>query len=429
MTWLQKIGESVRVRLSGRIVEAAAEQPILEVIVEDITENHRLESQLRQAQKMEGIGRLAGGIAHDFNNMLTTIMGYSDMIVEQIGTDKPISGDLQEIRNAADRAAGLTRQLLAFSRQQVLRMGGVNVNDVVRDMRAMLQRLIGEDITIELTLADELHPILADRVQLEQVLLNIAGNARDAMPRGGRLTVGTFSSQAQDVITLTAGLAVVPPGRYVALALTDSGEGMDERTREHIFEPFFTTKELGKGTGLGLATVYGIIKQLGGYIWVSSELAAGTTFTMFFPESDASPQPSKARAVPSGDVAVATARAIVLVVEDELGLRKLVVRTLARHGYRVLEAGTGQEALSVVAQAGDELQLIISDVVMPMMSGPEMVDQLRKTRPEIKVLYMSGYAGEVIARGGLIDAKTPFLEKPFAAGDLLQTVREVLNAQ
>ncbi len=259
--------------------------------------------------------------------------------------------------------------------------------------------------------------------------MNIAGNARDAMPRGGRLTIGTFSSHAQDVITLTAGLAVVPPGRYVALMLTDTGEGMDERTRERIFEPFFTTKELGKGTGLGLATVYGIVKQLGGYIWVSSEIGVGTSFTLFFPESDACPLPTDPSTVPSRDVAVAIAREIVLVVEDEPGLRKLVSRTLTRHGYRVLEAGTGKEALEVAAQAGDELQLVVSDVVMPVMSGPEMVAQLLKTRPAIKVLYMSGYAGEVLARGGALTGMASFLEKPFAARDLLQTVREILNAQ
>ncbi|HEV3215281.1 MAG TPA: response regulator [Vicinamibacterales bacterium] len=425
MTWRRKAGESIRVRLSGRHVETTAGHPILEVIVEDITEQHRLESQLRQTQKMEGIGRLAGGIAHDFNNVLTTIMGYSDMIVEQIGADKPISADLLEIRRAADRAAGLTRQLLAFSRQQILHVGAVNVNDVVREMRAMLQRLIGEDIAIELTLAGALPPILADRVQLEQVLMNLAANARDAMPRGGRLTIGTSSSRAADVVAL-ARLAV-PPGRYVTLTLSDSGEGMDARTRERIFEPFFTTKEIGKGTGLGLATVYGIVKQLGGYISVSSEPALGTVFTLFFPESDASAQPASVSARPSGDIAVATSRDVVLVVEDEVGLRKLVVRTLARHGYLVLEAGTGQEGLAVVAQSGDKLRLVISDVVMPAMSGPEMVVQLRKTRPDIKVLYMSGYTGDLIKRGGLFEAETPVLEKPFAASDLLQTVRGLLT--
>lgn len=429
MSWVHKTGEPVLVRLSGRHIETAGVLPSLQVIVEDVTEPHRLELQLRQAQKMEGIGRLAGGIAHDFNNMLTTIIGYSDMIVEQIGADKPISGDLKEIRHAADRAAGLTRQLLAFSRQQVLRIEAVNVNDVVEEMRTMLQRLIGEDITIDVTLADCALPILADRVQLEQVLMNIAGNARDAMPRGGRLTISTAPALAQDVIPLTAGVARVPPGQYVSLMLTDSGEGMDERTRERIFEPFFTTKELGKGTGLGLATVYGIVKQLGGYIGVSSELTVGTTFTLCFPKSAPGVRPAGVATRPSPTVEVAAAREMLLVVEDEEGLRKLVVRTLTRHGYRVVEAGTAHEAFAVMAQAADQIQLVISDVIMPVMSGPEMVSVLRKTRPAIPVLYMSGYAGDVIARSRPPEVDAPFLEKPFTSNSLLLMVREVLHAK
>jgi two-component system cell cycle sensor histidine kinase/response regulator CckA len=374
---------------------------------------------------MEGIGRLAGGIAHDFNNMLTTIMGYSDMIVEQIGTDKPISADLLEIRHAADRAAGLTRQLLAFSRQQVLRIGAVNINAVVHDMRALLQRVIGEDITITLALTRELGPILADRVQLEQVLMNLASNARDAMPRGGRLTIGTSVSEARDVTALTG--APVPPSRYITLTLRDSGEGMDARTRERIFEPFFTTKELGKGTGLGLATVYGIVRQLDGHIGVTSEIAAGTTFTLFFPEAAAGTAVSSLSLAPQTDVAVATSRDLVLVVEDEPGLRRLLVRTLSRHGYEVLEAGTGKEGLAVVAQAGDKLRLVVSDVVMPTMNGPEMARRLRETRPDLKVLYMSGYAGETMARGGMLEEHATLLGKPFTAHELLQKVREMLN--
>jgi PAS domain S-box-containing protein len=427
MTWLQKSGEPVSVRLSGRRVETGAGLPIFEVIVEDYTERHRLESHLRQAQKMEAVGRLAGGIAHDFNNILSTIMGYTDMLVEQIGDDKPISGDLREIRNAGSRAAGLTRQLLAFSRQQVLHMGAVSVNDVVQDMRAMLQRLIGEDITIELTLADGLPQLFADRVQLEQVLMNIAANARDAMPRGGRLMIRTYVSQAQDIATLT-GLSA-PAGRYVTLALGDDGEGMDARTRERIFDPFFTTKDLGKGTGLGLATVYGIVKQLGGYIWVSSTVPGGTTFTLFFPESTVSQRPLDTSPPAAANCMVATAREVVLVAEDEAALRTLVARTLTRHGYRVLEADSGRKALEVAAEAGDALRLVIADVVMPMMGGPELVSELRKTRPDVKVLYMSGYAGDMISRGSAFEADTPILEKPFNAQDLLQAVRTLLNAQ
>ncbi len=427
MTWRQKSGEQIRVRLSGLTVETPGVAPILDVIVEDITERHRLAEQLRQAQKMEGIGRLAGGIAHDFNNMLTTIMGYSDMVVEQIGADKPISADLLEIRHAAERAAGLTRQLLAFSRQQVLSIGAVNINAVVEDMRALLKRVIGEDITITLQLTNPLHPIMADRVQLEQVLMNLATNARDAMPRGGRLTIATSTSTAKDVAAMTP-MPVKPDCEYIELTFSDTGEGMDARTREHIFEPFFTTKELGKGTGLGLATVYGIVRQLEGHIAVTSELGVGTTFKMFFPQCDADTAVSTLAMEPKSDVAVAHARDTVLVVEDEPGVRKLVVRTLSRHGYKVLEAGTGKDALAVVAQAGDELRLLISDVVMPVMNGPEMARRLKETRPDLKVMYMSGYAGEMMTRGGVLEENTPVLGKPFTALELLQRVRELLNA-
>jgi hypothetical protein len=423
--WRRKTGESIRVRLSGRVIEAPGCTPVLEVIVEDATERHRLEQQLRQAQKMEGIGRLAGGIAHDFNNMLTTITGYSQMILEQIGPDKPISGDLIEIRDAANRAADLTRQLLAFSRQQVLRIGNVDVSEVVRNMRPMLQRLIRENITIELDLGRALPPVLADRVQLEQVLLNLAGNAGDAMPTGGRLVIVTAVASAAEAVALT-GLPVAP-GRYVKLTMQDTGTGMDERTRQRIFEPFFTTKDLGKGTGLGLATVYGIVKQLGGYIWVTSQLGEGTTFTLFFPEGEAKPDPVVAPPTPSIVAPLSREREVVLVVEDEMALRKLVGRTLTRHGYRVLEAGTAPEGLVLAAQSKDRIHLVVSDVVMPQMSGPEMVSQLRETVPDLKVLYVSGYAGEALTRAGTPELNAPLLGKPFTAHDLLQRVRALLE--
>jgi hypothetical protein len=423
--WRRKTGESIRVRLSGRVIEAPGCTPVLEVIVEDATERHRLEEQLRQAQKMEGIGRLAGGIAHDFNNMLTTITGYSQMILEQIGPDKPISGDLIEIRDAANRAADLTRQLLAFSRQQVLRIGNVNVSDVVRNMRPMLQRLIRENITIELDLGRALPPVLADRVQLEQVLLNLAGNAGDAMPTGGRLVIVTAAASAAEAVALT-GLPIAP-GRYVKLTMQDNGTGMDERTRQRIFEPFFTTKDLGKGTGLGLATVYGIVKQLGGYIWVTSQLGEGTTFTLFCPEGEAKADPVVAPPTPNVVAPLSREREVVLVVEDEMALRKLVGRTLTRHGYRVLEAGTAPEGLVLAAQSKERIHLVVSDVVMPQMSGPEMVSQLRETVPDLKVLYVSGYAGEALTRAGTPELNAPLLGKPFTAHDLLQRVRALLE--
>jgi CheY-like chemotaxis protein len=267
--------------------------------------------------------------------------------------------------------------------------------------------------------------MLADRVQLEQVLMNLASNARDAMPRGGRLTIGTSRSDALDVAAVTGGPTA--PGRYITLTLSDSGEGMDARTRERIFEPFFTTKELGKGTGLGLATVYGIVRQLDGYIGVTSQINVGTTFTMFFPEAEAGTAVSGLALPLQTDVAIATSRDTVLVVEDEPGLRRLVVRTLSRHGYEVLEAATGKEALAVVALAGDTLRLVVSDVVMPVMSGPEMAKHLRVSHPHLQILYMSGYAGETMRRGGLLEEHAMVLGKPFAAHELLQKVRELLN--
>jgi signal transduction histidine kinase len=388
-------------------------------------ERARLEEQLRQAQKLEAVGRLAGGIAHDFNNILTTIAGYSEMVLEQIGPDKPISGDLAEIRKATDRAAQLTRQLLAFSRQQVLRVVDLDINEVVWGMRGMLQRLIGEDIVVEITLTDDLGPIRADRIQLDQVLMNVAANARDAMPKGGRFVIETSAAKAQDIFDLTR--LTAPPGPYVRLAMTDSGSGMDERTRQRLFEPFFTTKELGKGTGLGLATVYGIVKQLDGYIWVTSNLGQGSTFTLFFPASEASEKKPPAAPIAQPQVPLAAQHETVLVVEDEPGVRHLVARTLARHGYRVLQASSAREGLALVSEHGSTISLVLSDVVMSEMSGPEMVARIREGRRDVKVLYMSGHAGHAIRHGGKLEHEDHLLEKPFYAHDLLSAVRDVLD--
>jgi signal transduction histidine kinase len=389
-------------------------------------ERHRLEDQLRQSQKLESIGRLAGGIAHDFNNILTTIAGYSEMVLDQIGMDKPISGDLMEIRKATDRAAQLTRQLLAFGRQQVLRVVDVDINEVVGAMRGMLQRLIGEDIIVDIRLADGLRPIRADRIQLEQVLMNVAGNARDAMPQGGRFVIETAAASVDQISPLAG--ARPAAGSYVRLTLTDTGVGMDEQTRQRLFEPFFTTKEMGKGTGLGLATVYGIVNQLGGYISVSSELGRGSTFTLFFPALDVE---RKSAPAPAGAVAqsppLAVDRETVLVVEDEPGVRNLVTRTLKRHGYRVLDAGTAAEGLALIATRGPEIALVLTDVVMAVMSGPQMVARIREARPDIKVLYMSGHAGHALNHDGSLETTEAFLEKPFYAHDLLKAVRGLLD--
>jgi signal transduction histidine kinase len=402
--------------------------PAIERALRDVAqrrERSRLEEQLRQSQKLEGIGRLAGGIAHDFNNILTTIAGYSEMVLDQIGPDKPISGDLIEIRKATDRAAQLTRQLLAFSRQQVLRVADIDVNEVVWAMRGMLQRLIGEDIVVEINLTDALPPIRADRIQLEQVLMNVAANARDAMPSGGRFTIETALGTADEVVSLT-GLRAAP-GRYLKLSMTDTGVGMDERTRQLLFEPFFTTKELGKGTGLGLATVYGIVKQLDGYIWVTSEVGKGSTFTMFFPALEVSPRQAVAAPAAKAPLPLATEHETVLVVEDEPGVRHLVRRTLSRHGYRVLDASTAAEGLALVAEHGPEIDLVLTDVVMAVMSGPEMVARIREVRPSVKVLYMSGHAGQAFTKSGRLEENDHLLEKPFYAHDLLKAVRELLD--
>jgi signal transduction histidine kinase len=402
--------------------------PALERSLREVSERRervRLEAQLRQAQKMEAVGRLAGGIAHDFNNILTTICGYSEMVLDQIGSDKPISADLIEIRKAADRAAKLTRQLLAFSRQQVLRVVDVDVNEAMRAMQGMLQRLIGEDVVVQLTLTDPLPPVRADPVQLEQVLMNLAANARDAMPTGGRFTIRTSAAEAGEAIALT-GLPV-PPGRYIRLTISDTGSGMDALTRERLFEPFFTTKELGKGTGLGLATVYGIVKQLDGFIWVESEPGLGSTFSVFFHASDSATAASRQLTPPLASAPLATEREVVLLVEDDPGVRTLVSRTLKRHGYRLLEATSGAEGLAVAGRHGAAIDLVLTDVVMPLMRGPEMVSRIRETRPDIKVLYMSGHAGKPMTADSVLEPSTHLLEKPFQAHQLLQAVREILD--
>jgi two-component system cell cycle sensor histidine kinase/response regulator CckA len=384
-----------------------------------------LEEELRQSQKMEGIGRLAGGIAHDFNNMLTAIIGYSDMVLEQVGPNQSISNDVREIRKAADRAASLTRQLLAFSRKQTLRIAAVDLNDVITNTRDMLQRLIGEDVEVLLRLTSSSTRILADRTQLEQVLMNLATNARDAMPRGGKLTIETTAADISEV----AAVAPLPatPGSYVRLRISDTGHGMSAATREHIFEPFFTTKPVGHGTGLGLATVYGVVQQLGGQITVTSEPDQGTTFSLYFMQATADvTQPAPARphtshASPSrnGDV--------VLIVEDEGGVRQLAARVLKRHGYVVLEADSTVQALALIEQADHRLSLIISDVVMPTMDGPQLIARVREKQPGMKVLYMSGYAGETLARRGGLEANARLLEKPFSASSLLESVKDILE--
>ena len=364
--------------VKGRLARLlpAIERELKETAVRSarLRERQALEDQLRQSQKLEGIGRLAGGIAHDFNNLLTAIMGYTEMILDQIGTDKPISKDLEEIRAASDRAVALTRQLLAFSRKQTLHLAPIDLNEIVAGMRDMLQRLIGEALTISLRLTPELAPILADRTQLEQILMNLVVNARDAMPEGGTITVDTGWADEIEVAAVTHETAAV--GNYARLRVVDTGAGMDADTQSRIFEPFFTTKPVGEGTGLGLSTVYGVIQQLGGHLAVTSQVGRGTTFTLYFPETARDEKPHPAAGVRKRPMPLAEHREVVLVVEDQRGVRQLVFRILTRHGYTVLEAASAADAVALFEQQGPRIDLLLTDVVMPGMSGAVLAAKL-----------------------------------------------------
>ena len=413
-------------RQDGKVldVRSAAFAPgVLVHTVRDLTRQRELEDQLGQAQKMEAVGQLAGGVAHDFNNLLTVIMSYSSLLLADMGTDAAVKGDIQEISNAAERAASLTRQLLAFSRKQVLQMRPVNVNAVVTDVEKMLRRLIGEDISLTTNLDPELAMINADPGQLEQVLINLAVNARDAMPCGGALSITTCNAELSDEYgERHLGAA---PGRYVMIAVTDTGSGMTKEVQQRLFEPFYTTKAVGKGTGLGLATVHGIVKQSGGDIYVYSEAGHGTTFKVYFPcmtkASDVVMTTAEYRAVaPRGSETV-------LLAEDDEALRALGARVLVALGYKVLVARTGSEALRIVADHQGPIDLIATDVVMPEMNGSQLVERVLEARPDIRVLFMSGYTDDEVMRRGVIDGQTAFLQKPFTPDLLAQKIREVLD--
>ena len=413
------------VHAKGRVGRSTTGDPTSMLgIVMDVTDRKELEEQLRQSQKLDSVGRLAGGIAHDFNNILTAILGYTEMTLDQIGPDKPISSDLREIRTASERAVALVRQLLAFSRKQTLHPVAVDVNEVVTSMRDMLERLIGEEIEISAQLGTSIPPMLADRAQLEQVLMNLAVNARDAMPHGGVITISTASASAQDVAAITRRPA--PAAGYIELQVSDVGTGMDSATQAQIFEPFFTTKGVGKGTGLGLSTVYGVVQQLKGHITVSSRQGVGTTFTLYFPQVDgASALPAPSRTVKPG-LTLADRRHVVLVVEDQRGVRHLVSRILSRHGYKVLAADGATEARALFNEHGPTIDLLITDVVMPNTRGPELAAELCARNGNLRVLFMSGYAGDDIeVRGELMSGLT-VLEKPFSASVLLQAAHDVL---
>jgi two-component system, cell cycle sensor histidine kinase and response regulator CckA len=381
-----------------------------------------LEHRLQQAQKMEAIGRLAGGIAHDFNNLLTAILGYTELIAIQVSSDHPAAAELGEIRKAGERASSLTRQLLAFSRRQVMQPKVIILNTVIQDMSRMLTRLIGEHIELVSVLDPHLGSVKADPSQIEQVLMNLSVNARDAMPGGGRLTIETCNAELSP--SDTHGRGELQPGSYVRLAVTDTGCGMDETTLKNIFEPFFTTKGLGHGTGLGLATVYGIVKQSGGDILVDSEVGRGTTFVTYLPRVQAE---AESEPVPDTEAA-ARGRETILVVEDEPALRTLIRVILTRHGYTVIEAPNGEEAFAMAAKCTERIDLLATDVIMPKMGGIELAERLVPLRPEMGLLFLSGYTDDAITNRNVFKEGTPFLQKPFTPDALARKVRETLDA-
>jgi PAS domain S-box-containing protein len=407
----------------ARLVPCGAEDVL--GIVRDITSRKELEEQLRQSQKMDAVGRLAGGVAHDFNNMLTAIGGYAELLLMDLSAEDPRRADVAEIKKSADRAADLTRQLLAFSRRQVLQPRVLDLNRIVGDLMKLLRRLIPEDIELETRLESSLGLVRADPAQIEQILMNLAVNARDAIAGGGTITIETKPATVDDPYLPSH--PKVEPGRYAVLAVSDTGQGMPRDIQSRIFEPFFTTKPPGSGTGLGLATVYGIVKQSGGYIWVYSEVGVGTTFKIYLPTveeevtapADENPLPEASR--PPGKEPES-----ILLVEDDRAVRAFASRVLREQGYRVVEAGDGAEGLRLCRQHGCMVQLAITDVVMPGANGPEMAEELRRMRPELKLLYISGYAENASVRR-MLASGAPFLQKPFGATTLLRTVRQVLD--
>jgi len=412
----------LRVDLGTTLIERAGKPPEVQGIGRDITRHRRLEDQLRHAQKMEAAGRLAGGVAHDFNNLLTVISGFGQLVLGRLESTDPKYPHLSEILKAADRGATLTRQLLAFSRQQVLQPQVLDLNVTLANIDRMLRHLIGEDVELSIVPGPALGRVKADPGEIDQVILNLAVNARDAMPHGGRLILQTENVNLDEA--RAAGHYPIRPGQYVLLTVNDTGCGMDAETQKHIFEPFFTTKEQGKGTGLGLATVHGIVHQSGGYIYVYSELGNGSCFKIYLPRVDQVAEPTKSRqAIEHHSRGTET----ILVVEDEAMVRDLTLEVLKESGYTVISAERPDDALRICSQNEGPIDLLLTDVVMPGMSGLELAERLKPERPKMKVLYVSGYTADAVARRGMSDPKTAFLQKPFAPGALVRKVREVLE--
>ena len=415
---VKKNGTILWVSDTAVVVPGSGSHPLMEGIIVDITERKQLENQLQQSRRMEAVGRLAGGIAHDFNNLLTIIKGYTELALQRSGIQPELRADVMQIENAAERASVLVRQLLAFGRKQVLQPKLIDLNAIVLGLDKLLGRLMGEHIEMVTRCAAGVGGVRADPAQIEQVFMNLVVNARDAMPKGGRLTVETMNVELDS--TYARDHATVKPGPYVMLAVSDTGIGMSPETVAHIFEPFYTTKE-GRGTGLGLSTVYGIVKQSGGYIWVYSEPGKGTTFKVYLPRVEEKPEAAKMPAARKGSETV-------LLVEDEEAVRSLVSMILTAKGYQVLPAASWQEAEHFSVNHPGEIHLVLTDIIMPGISGHELARQITSRRPQARVLYMSGYTDNVLAKGGVLEDGMAFLQKPFTPAALSQKVREVLDA-
>lgn len=419
---LAKDGSRVALEVNTRLICQNGVPMGVQGIARDVTERNQLEAQLRQSQKLEAVGQLAGGVAHDFNNLLTVILGYSEMILSRMDHNHPLRHNLNEIKKAGESASSLTRQLLAFSRKQVLQPKVIDLNSVVTDMARMLLRLIGEDLELVTDLKPSLARVRADPGQIEQVLINLVVNARDAMPRGGTLTIKTDNVVVDD--ELARKYVSIKSGPHVMLTVSDTGHGMDADTQARVFEPFFTTKGSGKGTGLGLATVYGIVKQSGGNIWLDSEPGKGTTFRVYLPRVDDFDQEIVARMQP-----VPNGTETILLVEDEESVRSIIKEVLEWQGYKVLSALNGEEAMKFAEDQGTEIHLLLTDVVMPQLSGLELAERLITMRPQLKVLYMSGYTDDAVVRHGLLEETLNFIQKPFDSASVARKVREVLDSE